>query len=66
MLIRRVTDQVKTQQREISPLLENGVSGDAPLTFYNLLHPTMLGIIFCVFAISSILSAFETVPLDVP
>lgn len=63
MLIQSGTDKTKDDEQEDSPLLENIVFNDKSLSFSNLLHPIMLGVIFCVFAISSILSAFETVLL---
>ncbi|KAJ5814383.1 uncharacterized protein N7503_001133 [Penicillium pulvis] len=53
-------DITKDDEQEDSPLLENSVSSDHPLSFWGFLHPIMLGVIFCVFVISSILSAFET------
>ncbi|KAJ5423432.1 hypothetical protein N7491_008648 [Penicillium cf. griseofulvum] len=53
------TDETKIYHED-SPLLESEVSSDTELSFYHLLHPIMLGVIFCVFIIASILSAFET------
>lgn len=64
MLIQRGTDEPKNDQQENSPLLESSdsVSGDNSLSFYQFLHPLMLGLVFSVLVISSILSAIETVP----
>lgn len=61
VLTKRHADKTKINQHEDSPLLENDISDETVLSFYHFLHPIMLGVIFCVFAISSILSAFETV-----
>ncbi|KAJ5890226.1 hypothetical protein N7504_011036 [Penicillium tannophilum] len=59
-------DLTKDDEQEDSPLLENSVSSDHSLSFWDFLHPIMLGVIFCVFVISSLLSAFEaTLPLFV-
>lgn len=58
---KRRTDETKNHQHENSPLLETSISTDPSLSFYHFLHPIMLGVIFCVLAISSVLSAFETV-----
>lgn len=65
MLIQR-TDDPKNDQQEISPLLESSdsVSGDNSLSFYQFLHPLILGLVFSVLVISSILSAIETVPYN--
>lgn len=60
MLIKRGTGETKNHQED-SPLLENSVPGDDSLSFYQFLHPLMLGLIFSVLVISSILSAIETV-----
>lgn len=64
MLIKRGTDEPKNDQLENSPLLESSdsVSGDNSLSFYQFLHPLMLGLVLSVLVISSILSAIETVP----
>ncbi|KAJ6103634.1 hypothetical protein N7486_003856 [Penicillium sp. IBT 16267x] len=60
LIIQEDKDKTKAHDPEDSPLLETSVSSDNSLSFSSLLHPIMLGVIFCVFAISSILSAFET------
>lgn len=41
--------------------MDNNVPENDSLKFYHFLHPTLLGVIFCVLVVSSILSAFETV-----
>lgn len=68
MLIKRGTDEPKNYHQENSPLLENSDSGsgDNSLSFYQFLHPLMLGLILSVLVISSILSAIETVPYTSP
>ncbi|KAJ6119103.1 hypothetical protein N7471_013054 [Penicillium samsonianum] len=60
LIVQEDEDETKINQHEDSPLLENDISDETVLSFYHFLHPIMLGVIFCVFAISSILSAFET------
>jgi hypothetical protein len=60
MLIKRGTDETKFHQQEDSPLLDS-VSENTSLSFYHFLHPIMLGLVFSVLVISSILSAIETV-----
>lgn len=61
ILIKTGIGLTKDDEQEDSPLLENSVSSDHSLSFWDFLHPIMLGVIFCVFVISSILSAFEAV-----
>ncbi|OQE83421.1 hypothetical protein PENNAL_c0032G01161 [Penicillium nalgiovense] len=61
-----VQEDTGLSPQEDSPLLENSVSGNTSLSFYHFLHPIMLGLIFSVLVISSILSALEsTLPLYV-
>ncbi|KAJ5556169.1 hypothetical protein N7494_000084 [Penicillium frequentans] len=66
LIVQENEDITKDDEQEDSPLLETSVSSDLSLGFWDSLHPIMLGVIFCVFVISSILSAFEaTLPLFV-
>ncbi|CAG8048267.1 unnamed protein product [Penicillium nalgiovense] len=66
LIVQEDTDETNCLQQEDSPLLENSVSGNTSLSFYHFLHPIMLGLIFSVLVISSILSALEsTLPLYV-
>ncbi|KAK4866855.1 hypothetical protein LT330_008018 [Penicillium expansum] len=60
MLIVQQDEGETKNHQEDSPLLENSVPGDDSLSFYQFLHPLMLGLIFSVLVISSILSAIET------
>ncbi|KAJ5635013.1 uncharacterized protein N7484_008326 [Penicillium longicatenatum] len=60
LIVQEDRDITKAYEQEDSPLLANSTSSETSLSFHNFLHPIMLGVIFCVFAISSILSAFET------
>ncbi|CAG8882740.1 unnamed protein product [Penicillium egyptiacum] len=53
-------DEDETKHQEDSPLLDNSISDHTSLSFYHFLHPVMLGLIFSVLVISSILSAIET------
>lgn len=61
ILIKTGIDITKDDEQEDSPLLENSVSSDHSLSSWDFLHPIMLGVVFCIFVISSILSAFEAV-----
>ncbi|KAF4765126.1 hypothetical protein HAV15_003972 [Penicillium sp. str.  len=62
LIVQEDEDDPKNDQQEISPLLESSdsVSGDNSLSFYQFLHPLILGLVFSVLVISSILSAIET------
>ncbi|KAJ5528526.1 hypothetical protein N7527_001919 [Penicillium freii] len=62
LIMQEDEDEPKSHHQENSPLLENSdsVSGDNSLSFYQFLHPLLLGLIFSVLVISSILSAIET------
>ncbi|KAJ5606824.1 hypothetical protein N7537_003443 [Penicillium hordei] len=62
LIVQEDEDEPKSHHQENSPLLEssNSISGDTSLSFYQFLHPLMLGLVFSVLIISSILSAIET------
>ncbi|CAP96180.1 Pc21g12830 [Penicillium rubens Wisconsin 54-1255] len=59
LIVQEDEDETKFHQQEDSPLLDS-VSENTSLSFYHFLHPIMLGLVFSVLVISSILSAIET------
>ncbi|CAI7617597.1 unnamed protein product [Penicillium crustosum] len=62
LIVQEDGDETKKHHQENSPLLESSDSGsgDNSLSFYQFLHPLILGLIFSVLVISFILSAIET------